>query len=270
MENDGDFFCEQRLWRKYDVNPAAADPVCMTTGIFMMLMPFIPNARPHQQRLPVQFHMCKAALALVGFGTIIFHYFSAEHARRVHVNYQLCDWLPITLMASSIIVLYFCNLFPRLTETQWTVLLFSVLVWSSALAILMDTDTRDYYTAATGSAGDQNTYGTALNLALLLPLSLTLMYACWANGHHLRDIWPLWASLAVVLFLWVSNAYACADTPELSMFHAAYHIVVAYAFVYAACLGVCADSAHWELTHTGWCCWPMIIERQYPTIPYTV
>ena len=249
----GDMFCEQRFWSKYNISVAAADPVCMSTGVCMVLMPLIPNVIVSKQRcrfhehIPIQFQLCKSTLALVGVGTIIFHYFTDQRARDWHLNHHMYDWMPITMMGNAIIILY-CSAIFDLSEMGWTLAFLVACLWSYGLAMFMDTDTENYYSSVLGQAGEQNMYGTILNLVLLAPMTITLVSTYFCGLFKQTYTWPLWTSILIVLGLWLPSSYACVEMPELSMLHALYHVVISYAFIYAACLGVSMDADNWRLT----------------------
>ena len=263
-EFEGDFFCEQRFWHDVHKSPPVTHPMAALTGVIMILMPLFHNVRignlqqtyNFHSYIPRQFQLCKSTLALTGVGTIIFHSISADQSRQWHINYHMCDWMPITLMGNSIIVLYVSNLF-EMGETQWTVLFFVICCWSSGLALLMDSDTEHYYSSEWGDGGGQMWYGTTLNIILLLPLGLTLAYACYSRLRPVSNTYPLWCAIAVVLVLWVTNAYACVRYSWMSTFHALYHLVISYVFIYAACLGVSLDEREWAFC-IGPYYWPMI------------
>ena len=250
-----DMFCENSFWRGRGFNPGVADPVCMVTGGVMFLMPFFNNVLGDGP-VPPLFWLCKGTLGLVGIGTMFFHALTVERAQELHLNHYLMDWLPITMMCNAILLLYLSNLLV-LAERGWTVLLIALCVWSGGLAMLIDSDTKSYLDAQSGGAGGQSVYGTALNVLLLLPLGAALAYAGWyKEPFRWSQAWPLWSALFIVLLLWVFDAYLCQTHPELFLFHALYHVVVAYAFLYSACLGVCLDERRWEFVRVG--LWPHI------------
>jgi hypothetical protein len=246
---EGDFFCEQLFWHQHHINTPVTHPLAALTGVFLVIMPFFPNvligkdevrAYNFHSFIPRQFQLCKSTLALTGIGTMIFHSISADQSREWHINYHMCDWMPITLMGNSIIVLYVSNLF-QMSERKWTLLFLVIGCWSSFLGLAMDSSTEAYYSNEWNNWGQQKVYGTLLNLTLLLPLSLTLAFACWRRIRA-RDQIPLWIAITIVLMLWLSNAYLCERYPVTSVFHALYHAVISYVFIYAACLGVSLDS----------------------------
>lgn len=251
MSND--MFCESSFWRGKGLTLGVADPVCMVTGVCMFLMPFFNNVLG-EGPVPPLFWLCKGTLGLVGIGTVFFHALTVEKARDLHLNHYLMDWLPITMMCNAILLLYLSNLLV-LDERGWTVLLIGLCVWSGGLAMLIDSDTKSYLDAQSGGAGGQSLYGTVLNVLLLLPLGAVLAYAGWYR-FRFAQAWPLWAAITTVLLLWVLDAYLCQAHPELFLLHAVYHVVVAYAFLYSACLGVCLDERRWEFVRVG--VWPHI------------
>ena len=263
---EGDFFCEQLFWHKQHIDTPVTHPLAAGTGVFLILMPFIKNviigknsAYNFHSFIPRQFQLCKSTLALTGVGTIIFHSITADQSRDWHINYHMCDWMPITLMGNSIIVLYVSNLF-EMSERWWTLFFFFICCWSSFLGLAMDSNTEAYYSDKWSDMGQQKTYGTVLNLILLLPLSLTLAYACKTKIRPFSHQIPLWIAISLVLGLWLTNAYLCETFPLISWFHALYHVIISYVFIYAACLGVSLDDKEWMFVQ-GRFYWPMIEHR---------
>jgi hypothetical protein len=267
---EGDFFCEQKFWHKYNTDTHITHPMSALTGIIMIFIPLAPNiiidkAYHFHDFIPRQFQLCKSTLALTGVGTIIFHSISADQSRSWHLNYHMCDWLPITLMGNSIIVLYLSNLFD-MNETCWTILFFAICLWSSGLAVAMDSDTENHFSNSMGNWDDQKQYGTILNVLLLVPLGVTLAYACFTKVRPLQNAVPLLGAILVVLVLWISNAYFCQEVPELASFHAIYHIVISYVFIYAACIGVSLDN-QWEFA-PRWVHWKIHWPIYWPMVRY--
>ena len=237
------------------------------TGIFMLVFAFIPNivvagegsmhTHPH---IPTLFYLCKATLIIVGIGTMFFHGLSDANASAWHINDSMFDWVPIVLMTSTIMTLYFSNLL-NMGELGGTLVFTAVCAWSSTLIVMIDSASRTYFSQVNGQSNGQDTYGTILNILLLLPLGLMLLYAGVAKFPSHTDIRYLWAEIALNIILWVVNAYACSTTLELFVFHDIYHILIAHVFIFAACLGVCLDEANWEfrgLRHF----WPEIAPKE--------
>ena len=91
---DNDPFCEHIFWRSVGVRPFVANPVGMVTGFFMFVQGVIPNVRVGGDRsrvhyhpsLPGVFYLCKAELACVGIGTVLFHALSDGDAAWWHMN----------------------------------------------------------------------------------------------------------------------------------------------------------------------------------------
>ena len=106
-------------------------------------------------------------------------------------------------------------------------------------------------------------------MLLLIPLAFTLLYAGATAFPPHKDIRYLWANLAANVVLWAVNAHACAGTLWLFVLHDVYHVLIAQAFVFAACLGVCLDAEHWEFRglRRGW---PEIAAREDPAPPPVV
>ena len=283
---DPDPFCEQRYWRSRGVAPSVAEPVGVVTGFAMLALALVPNIILHSSniilhspsaiplprspsvipppRIPALFYLCKATLAVVGAGTMLFHGLSDANASDWHVSDSMFDWVPIVLMTNAVMALYLSHLV-SLGELAGTLLFALLCAWSATLIVLIDSNTRAYFSARAGQANGQDAYGTVLNVLLLVPLCLTLLYAARTRFPPHPDTRYLWAAIAVSVACWVANAHACAATPQLFILHDVYHITIAYAFIFAACLGVCLDDARWEFRGVR-NLWPEIAPRA-PTAP---
>ena len=266
---DPDPFCEQRYWRSRGVAPSVAEPVGVVTGFAMLALALVPNIilpNPNliPTRIPALFYLCKATLAVVGAGTMLFHGLSDANASDWHVSDSMFDWVPIVLMTNAVMALYLSHLV-SLGELAGTLLFALLCAWSATLIVLIDSNTRAYFSARAGQANGQDAYGTVLNVLLLVPLCLTLLYAARTRFPPHPDTRYLWVAIAVSVACWVANAHACAATPQLFILHDVYHITIAYAFIFAACLGVCLDDARWEFRGVR-NLWPEIAPRA-PTAP---
>jgi len=256
-----DPFCEHIFWRSVGVRPFVANPVGMVTGFFMFVQGVIPNVRVGGDRsrvhyhpsLPGVFYLCKAELACVGIGTVLFHALSDGDAAWWHVNDGMMDWVPIVLMTNAVMALYLCGLLDA-GECLMGVVFFFVCLWSCVLIVVMDSGTRDYYS---GLYGGQDTYGAVFNAALLVPLCLTL---AWAGATRIQlgeGVAWFWVGIGVNIALWGANTYGCHAVPALFVLHCVYHVTIAWVFVFAACLGVCLDRERWRFRGLRWG-WPEI------------
>jgi hypothetical protein len=126
-----------------------------------------------------------------------------------------------------------------------------VLAWAFVLIMAIDSDTSSYFTQKQGD------YGALINALLLVPLAIVLLWAL-VGYVEWRDSKWLAASLLVTATLWLISNYGCERWPGLSVLHSVYHLTIAYAFMYAACLGVCLDGEEWEFG-LGRYYWPQII-----------
>ena len=220
---DPDPFCEQRYWRSRGVVPSVAEPVGVVTGFAMLALALVPNIILHSPnmislpRIPALFYLCKATLAVVGAGTMLFHGLSDANASDWHVSDSMFDWVPIVLMTNAVMALYLSHLV-SLGELAGTLLFALLCAWSATLIVLIDSNTRAYFSARAGQANGQDAYGTVLNVLLLVPLCLTLLYAARTRFPPHPDTRYLWAAIAVSVACWVANAHACAATPQLFIY----------------------------------------------------
>lgn len=262
-----DPFCEKRFWEiDQNVKTHITNPVSAGTGLIILLMAVCTtNIEMPSTQAPITgqsitaFHLCKASLGIVGAGTVIFHSIDDTMPEFTDLNASMCDWLPIVLMCTNIMVLYISR-FERHASERRSLLIYTPMYgWACVLILAMDSRTHESMTRRWHNPNDaQNTYGTLLNIALLVPLGITLTIASY---YHLerRHSMHIWGCVAVNIALWVGNAYGCSDTLWLSMLHALYHVTIAYTFLCAACAGMTIDGA-WAIDFRLYA-WPMIRPR---------
>jgi hypothetical protein len=74
--------------------------------------------------------------------------------------------------------------------------------------------------------------------------------------------WRLWALLGTSLLLWVLNVALCKQASWLAPLHALYHVVMAFALVHAACLGlVFSDARKWEFRFSEGFFWMLCVHE---------
>lgn len=245
-----DPFCEGVFWKEMHSEwSMIRDPICSVTGGMMMVMGFIPNGG----EVPVLFALCKASLALVGVGTVVFHALDEDQAYSVGINYRMCDWFSIAIMCTNVTALYISNQI-RQTELISISVYFTMYLWTSFLVLGIDSFTYGYWTSKLDVSGQQNNYDTVMNAVLLGPMVFVIIYTAVFHMHIMDTIY-LWISFGINAGLWLLNTYLCPTNSWLFVFHAIYHVTMAYTFVYAACLGVSLDTANWTV-ETGF--WPTI------------
>jgi hypothetical protein len=268
-----DPFCEKRFWADdQHKTPLISNPVSAVTGLVIMVMATFtqnirnPTKQPIHATSVTSFYLCRASLGIVGAGTIVFHSIDDTQAQYSNFNFRMCDWVPIVLMCTNILVLYFTRFEKDACECTLTTTFVTMYLWTCVLVLAVDSTTYDYLTiqlanSDTDGEDSQNIYGTIMNVVLLVPLGLTLAYASVFKFERWQNVW-VWGMIALNLVLWVCNAYLCASNLWMSMFHAAYHATIAYTFLLAACLGMTLDDS-WELA-PFWKVWPMIQMKPLP------
>jgi hypothetical protein len=260
-----DPFCEKRFWESHEHtrNLPITNPVSAATGFVILCMAmFTSNIRqkedsPKMMRAPVIiFYLCRASLSMVGAGTMVFHSLDDTKTEYKDLNFRMCDWLPIVLMCTNIIVLYISKFEQYASECCLSIMFTAMYIWTCILILAVDSTT---YTSLTLKWHDpknsQSVYGTVMNVVLLAPLGITLATASFKHFTYTQSV-RIWGCIALNLALWIGNAYGCSDNLWLSMFHAVYHVTIAYTFLYAACLGMTIDKK-WKLDHIFYI-WPMI------------
>jgi len=269
MNASEDPFCEAALWQKPDM--AIYQPFGAVTGFAMLVIALVNNIKWQNntmnsgEGMPFMLLMCKASLVLVGIGTTLYHATEKNTLQKAHLNHGLADWLPITIMTMNILTLYLFRMLhhhstqnrdsrPNLvmTEKRETGVFVLVLLWTFVLVMGIDSETNAYFVSR------DSAYGAILNAVLLVPLALVLTYAMRYHMQWHDSRW-LVASLGVSAGLWLLNNYLCERAPWLSLLHGIYHVTIAYAFVYAACLGVCIKSHKWQFALSPYA-WPQIVQ----------
>jgi hypothetical protein len=248
-----DPFCEQQMWREaMDTSLFITEPICAATGLLMTAVAAVPNVKceKDKDRTPgICFIACKSSLIVVSVGTVIGHAFSEDAS----FNNRLCDWASIVIMCTNIVILYASRL--DLDEAWYTFIVFIILLWTLGLTVAEDDKTFD--TLSIGEMGTQNGLTTMLNTVLLIPLAFILLYAtiyCFRPS----DTIPLWLAIAFSVAIWLTNAYMCKTVAALAVLHAVYHLTIAYAFIYAACLGATIGQSEWKFQLSEWG-WPQVM-----------
>jgi hypothetical protein len=246
-----DPFCEVEFWN-FGPHVWPQQPLSTVTALLMVLMGLKRNRcdATNSDAGNNMFLMCKTALVVVGCGTIVYHGFDPSTMADKHLNHAMCDWLPIVVMCACILFLYASKLAAAGARTACFI---AIMLWLFVLVFGMDSDTAEHMQQTLGSSGGQGTYGSIVNGILLGPLALVLLSATlyhfeWRHAKY------LFYSIGISLLMWLINAYYCRQYLWLSALHALYHLTIAYAFVYAACLGACLPPSayQFELTRWGW------------------
>lgn len=269
LDNVIDPFCEKRFWLlDQHKNLEITNPVSASTGAVIMFMAvFTTNISKIKggkitRSSITPFYLCRASLGIVGAGTIVFHSIDDTNTELKQLNFRMCDWLPIVLMCTNILVLYITKFEEDASECCLSFMFTSMYIWTCVLVLAVDSTTYEYLTLEWNDPGSpQNKYGTCMNVVLLIPLGIVLATASIMHFKIRESVW-IWSCIAVNLILWISNAYACGENLWLSILHAVYHATIAYTFICAACLGMTIDGT-WEIYYHGYF-WPMIYQKIIP------
>ena len=198
--------------------------------------------------------LCRGSLGIVGLGTVVFH--SMDDATSVKAfNFRMCDRMPIVLMCTNIFVLYFVKLRRVISEHMLTLYFFLMYIYMGGLLLAVDSGTYEYMTFKFNDPIDspQSSYESLMNVCLLLPLGLILMYASLTRLTSCQ-VFSVWCQIFFSLGIWTINAYLCRKNRWMFVLHAVYHVTIAYTFLYAACLGMTLDG-EWEMVDYWW---PMV------------
>ena len=238
------------------------------------------------------FALCRASLAIVGAGTVVFHSMDDQTAGIQAFNFRMCDRMPIVLMCTNIFMLYFTKLHVNLSGYTLSICFFFMYLYMCGLVLAVDTSTYEYLTlewnknnndnnndnnnnsgdgsssrssssSTTTTQQQQNVYETFMNLILLSPVGMILVYAtvslyyCTEYIYYLISIWLM---ICGNLVIWALNAYLCRTWKWLFILHAVYHVTIAYTFLFATCVGMTFDG-DWEIYLYKYC-WPVVIKKK--------
>jgi hypothetical protein len=257
-----DPFCEKEFWKSVETNPAnLTNPLCALTGVCMTIMALCTRNIVENTSHPSStalFILCKASLALVGVGTVIFHLVDDQSNMKA-LNFRMADRLSMVLMCTNIFMLFFFKLFSQLSEFLSTALLFIIYAYMCTQVLLVDSAPYELFTLKLqgDGGGRQNVYETYVNAPMLAPLAVILLCALYRGT---RLICATWLLIIFNLGLWLPNAYLCRETPILFVLHAVFHVTIAYTFLFAACVGMTLDGEWIFDLHYCWGIipWPMI------------
>jgi len=293
MGRKDDPFCEETFFLQWWLGSDAEkkltvkNPFSVATGFVMFLAPllltnvyFADEARcgsRKRRNVPLALIFAKAGLSLTGLGTMYFHAVHEYEAMHVfHVDFEMSDWVPIVLMCGYIMGMYSMLVLKKQqkgffclwqSERFISLLFFCVMLWIFVLIVGLERVTRTFFREQVTSE-----YGSIMNGVLLLPLALMLFY-CSVTEFAWQESKLLWYSILVSLVMWLLNNYFCEKFLWLFILHPAYHLTIAYAFLYAACLGLTLDvdsknhKKKWALVlrlsfFRRGAFWPMIMDRE--------
>jgi hypothetical protein len=235
-----DWWCERQFVYGDDNNglSSVAEPISASTGVIMLIVFLLfPKVIGEKNNVPAIFIVVRISLVLLALGTIVFHSMSYEASvESVHVNLNYFDWLPLVMTAASMLLLYTRDFFAG-TKNY---IFFSLLaLWILFLIFGMDSLSYNY------REDHFEHWSLLLNMVLLFPPFVVLVYQTYYLNW--KRTWRLWLLLSASAGLWAVNASLCErGNVWVAPFHAAYHVVVAFALVHAACLGLILGS-RWEL-----------------------
>lgn len=264
-----DPFCEKEFWIHQNFNvDNFTNPICAVTGLFMTLMA-LPNNVMQEDIKPTDpklflFFLCKASLALIGIGTAIFH--SMDDQSNVGTfNFRMADRFAMIFMCINVFILFFVKLCLIKAEFFLMLSLFILYLYVSGLVLAVDSSTYKVITLELIQNGEeimgnrQNLYEIYMNIGMLVPLGLILLYATFTKRNDSgkeTNIAYVWFWIIFNLIIWSVNAYTCREYPILFLLHALFHVTIAYTFLFAVCVGMTLDG-EWklEIKHGFW---PMI------------
>lgn len=264
-----DPFCEKAFWKQNNIDTfIITNPICALTGLVMTWMALFrsnfSSVRPEICTLSsFLFVSCKASLAVVGVGTAIFHSID-DQTNLKQLNFRLADRYSMICLCTSILILYSVKLFCKMGVDFFVWGLSLMYLYVLGLVLAVDSSTYEFMTlylhdqsSETPLGNLQNFYETYMNICMLFPLGMIMVYATAAtHGHTRRLVLWVWFWIAFNLGMWAANSYSCRKNPSLFILHAFFHITIAITFLFAACVGMTLDG-EWSI-EMYWCVWPMI------------
>jgi hypothetical protein len=226
------------------------NPICALTGIVISVIGLLPQGG----RVPPMFAACKAALVVLGVGTVLYHSLTPEQAQTISLSYRMCDWFSMALTGCCLITLFLSQLVSG-DALVWTLTI--AFLWMGVLVVENDTVTYEQWVERMAENGNRNDFDTIMSTVLMVPMGIVLLWALITRNLWLKVTW-MWVWLGLTMITWLSNSYRCKDTPALFILHAIFHITAAMLILQAACIGVGLDEAKWEV-QPGF--WPWIQEK---------
>ena len=283
-----DPLCEKAFWADNNNNiyKSITNPVCAVTGGLIVIMVLCTsnikktddtrtssnikktddartssNIERGTSVEMVLFALCRASLAVVGAGTVVFHSIDDQTGIKAF-NFRMCDRMPIVLMCTNIFLLYFTKLHVNMSGYTLSLCFFFVYIYMCGLILAVDSATYEHLTLEWNDTENnkQNVYETYMNVALLCPIGIILIYAMKYHTEALHYLVSLWLMIGGNLAMWALNAYLCRTFTVMFILHALYHITIAYTFLFATCVGMTFDG-NWELYMHAFC-WPMVIKTE--------
>jgi uncharacterized membrane protein len=265
-----DPFCEKAFWNdglKSAPEGSLTNPLCAMTGLVLVFMALASRNvySCYEDRIDTLsitlLCLCRASLGIVGVGTVVFHSMDDDTSLKAF-NFRMCDRMPIIFMCTNIFVLYFTKLRRLTSEEALTFYFFLMYIYMGGLILASDSTTYEYMTLKFNDPMDsaQSSYESLMNIVLLIPLGLILVYASYTK-FTMCQVYSIWGQIIFSVGIWTINAYLCKSNRWMFVLHAVYHVTIAYTFLYAACLGMTLDD-EWEMVG---CWWPMVeqIEIKY-------
>lgn len=184
---------------------------------------------------PVQLCMVRAGLILVGLGTVAYHVITDAMEDQL-ANRNLYDAVTMAILTSSLFCLYWSKWLGVDHKLLAVLLAFGfVIFWVILNDWGLNRHLRD-------SLEEQ---GVSLSNAILFPPWLAMnLYVLWQflsfHGltHSLHAHYPFWLALLLAVLCWAAYEIACPYVNGVFFLHAAWHVLIAYAVMYAGVLGV--------------------------------
>jgi hypothetical protein len=218
-----DQWCEQRMWKSMGYDSLGAEPFAAFSGIFLILIPFVYGLEDE----PPLFIAFKASFVFLGVGTIAFHWIPNLQDTTA-INVGSFDWFPLVTTLALMALLYLQPALQYLTNFGMLLVFCVFYAWVVFLLMGVDNVTFDYFQGFS--------WAQLLNALLVGPLFLIFAVATAVNLGY-RALRP-WLWLVVAHVLWLINVYACDKWYILSLFHAAYHVIMAFTLWDIACLSI--------------------------------
>lgn len=240
-----DQWCEQRMWRAVGV-----DTKCEIVSLISALSFFIIPFRNIPRNIPGNLTLIQCCMCQIGLGTMIFHAGIPKNPL-----YVVMDYYPMILFGSGLLNLYISQEFKAkhntylgqlLFDATWSLFLWLILLTTWALMILYMLDDemvnimQDLY-----NNDEYLSWYNTINVVLVVPMLLVFAYYSYARFTFNVCV-KAWALLVLAMAFYFANYLGCQYSYWLAIFHGLYHITMAFALWYIACMGVTLDDS-WKL-----------------------
>jgi len=208
-----DQWCEQRMWRKLNVD-TNVEIICAITGIAFIIVPYV-EPPPEWTDYHIMFHV---VFVFLGLGTILYHAFPNFESSNQATIYEL-DWYPMVFTCAFLLFIYLLPLNKYLSQLGVYLLYFSFMSWFAFLVLSV------YHVSV------------EVRNAVMVTVPVFVFFCYSVTTFGARSFYT-WVLLITSLIIWNVNKAVCDQQYWLATFHGIYHVLMAFALWSAGCLGL--------------------------------